>query len=491
MNNSISSVASPEKLGFSSEWVEKFLDEIDENNICLHSFLMMRHGKIAAEGYYHPFKKDTMHRMYSVTKSFVSLAIGVLIDEGKISLNDKVADFFRDRFDMSNIQPYTAEATVRDLLRMATPFCEPAYTIADKDWLNAFFRKETDHPAGTIFNYDSSGSYVLGAIVRKITGMSFLDYLQKKVLGKIGFSENARCLTGPDGEEWAGSGLMCTTRDLAKCALLLQKKGNWDGEQLISKEFVASATSRQIDNNSGGSNYAWNCGYGYQFWILKDKAFCFNGMGGQLAICVPEKEFIFVCTADIQGNNCGKEIIYSALWRNIVDRLAAPLPQNISANQQLTKRCNSLAFKPITGEKHSDFADKINKKTYILNDNPMGISKISVEISGDEGILSYTNPRGDKKLYFGLGKYIECGFPETHYPGEKLGERCGRMYKSINCGAWVEEKKLVIRTYIIDDYIGNLTITLSYKNNEIGVSMRKNAQFFLDEYQGFAGGVEI
>jgi len=478
----------PEKVGISSKNVENFIDKIEKKRINMHSFIMLRHGKIAAEGYFKPFHKDFLHRMYSTSKTFVSAAIGLLSDEGKISLDDKVIKFFPDKLPKGEIHPYVANATIRDLLMMSTPFQSTTYSVNADDWAWTFFNTPPNHPAGTIFNYDTSATYILDVIVERVTGMPFLEYMRKGLFDHIGFSKNTWCVKAPEGNSWGGSGVMATTRDLAKFALVFLNGGEYDGKQLISKEYIKAATTKQIDNNACGGNYLWSYGYGYQVWVLDDGAFAFRGMGTQLAICIPKKDFIFVCNSDTQGSAHGEHIVFDTLFDEIVDKIADELPEDKKAYESMLKRCENLEVKPIRGEAKSNKLSEINGVTYNLYDNEMEISKLSVSIEGDEGVLRYTNPRGDKEIKFGIKKFVESGFPETHYFDDTIRKPCGRMYNSISCGAWTEDNKLVIRTYIIDNYFGNLTTTLSFKGDEIGVYMFKTAEFFLNEYQGFAGG---
>ncbi len=482
----------PEKLGVSSKWIGRFLDRLEEKKICMHSFLMLRKGKIIAEGYWKPFDKDYLHRMYSVSKTFVSAAIGILADQGKISLEDKIVAYFPDKLPGGELHPFVKEMNIRDLLMMATPYsCGTTYKFTDKDWAWTFFNEKDVHPAGTVFYYDTSGTYILNVIVERVTGKPFLEFLKDHMLREIGFSENAWCIKAPEGYSWGGSGVMATTRDLAKFASVFLNGGKFNGKQYISGEYVKDATKKQIFNNTDGAGQRCNAGYGYQIWILNNGAFSFRGMGSQHAICIPEKDFLFVCTADTQGSAFQDEAIYDYLWFEVVEKisdLTGELTDDQEANEGLLKRCESLDFIPPDGDADSEIMDKINGVPYALNENPMGISKLCVEFDKNIGILNYTTPRGDKKLYFGLKHFLEGHFPETHYSGHTIGNPANRMYRSTSCGVWACETQLVIRTYVIDDYFGNLTIVLSFKNNEIGVRMQKNAEWFLDEYQGYAGG---
>lgn len=477
-----------EEIGIKSEYVYEFIDELERNQLCMHGFLLMRDGMIGAEGYWKPMTQEMPHRMYSATKSFVSAAIGVLADEGRISLDDRIIDYFPDLLPKEGPHPYLECTTIRNLLMMSSCYSYSTYNIKMKDWLKSYFNSVPDHPSGMIFSYDSCGTYVLAALVKRVTGQDFLEYLMEKVLLKIGFSSERKCLEGPDGELWAGSGLLITLRELAAFAKLLLDGGKAGGEQLISEEYVKAATTRQIANRTDGSNYNYHCGYGYQIWIMRDDAFYLNGAGGQMAICFPNTGLIFACTADVQGNPQGKHQIYEALWNKIVTRLEAPMPVDERSSKRLEKRCRELTMQPIEGEAYSVIQEKIKGRVYDLDENPMGIQDLRVDFAQGKGILTYSTLRGEKSLTFGMAKYVEDKFPETHYPGQRLGCPAGREYRCVNCGAWIQENILVIRTNTIDEFVGNLTIVLSFGGDKIAVRMQKNAQFFLDEYKGFTGG---
>jgi len=477
-----------EEIGIRSQYVLDMIDELEENQLCMHGFLLMRNGVIGAEGYWKPVTQDEPHRMYSATKTFVAAAIGVLADEGKISLDDRVVDSFPDLLPEGGAHPWLARATIRNLLMMSTCYSRPTYDIDIKDWLKSYFHAKPDHLPGMLFHYDSCGSYVLGALVKRVAGKDFWEYLKEKVLLKIGFAPERKCLEGPDGELWAGSGLLITLREMAAFAQLLLDGGRANGEQLISESFVREATSKRIANRTDGANYSYSDGYGYQIWTTKDGAFYLNGAGAQFAICFPRTGLLFACTADVQGNPQGKHQIFEALWKNVVKRLEDPLPPDAQASTRLENRCRTLVIPPIEGEAYSAVQEAVHGKVFVLEKNPMEIGQVQLTFEGKTGVLAYTTPRGAKKLKFGMGEYLETTFPETHYPGHRLGCPANREYRCVNCGAWLQERTLAIRTEILDEFVGNLTMVLSFNGEEISIEMHKAAQFFLDEYQGYASG---
>ena len=480
---------SPESLGISSAGIEKFIDKLEKYGLTMHSVMIMRHGKIAAEGYYKPFDADFKHRMYSISKTFTSLAVGMLCDRGLVSLDDKIMKFFPD-MEKHSVHPYIAETTVRDLLTMSTPFSDCSYLLSPgKEWTESFFTTKPQKPAGTVFLYDTSGTYILDVIVERITGKTFLQYIMDNGLCDLGFSEDAWCVKAPDGCAWGGSGVICTLRDLALFTLVFTGGGKVGEKRIVSEQYITEAVSKQVDNEETGHRTYGNAGYGYKVWVTIDGGFAFLGMGGQLMFYDRKKDIIFLCNADCQGYSSAYALIYECLYGCIIDEASNnALAENAQAYESLEKRlCNLELLKPV-GAVKSDISKEVSGRCYTLSENPMGIKKLSVEFSENSGILKYENARGEKEIRFGLGEYVFGEFPETDYSGKKIGEPLGRGYRCGAAGVWGFDNSFKIYVKIIDDYFGNLVINLGFKGDEIGVFMHKTAEWFLDDYQGFAGG---
>lgn len=481
-NELFTDASSLESMGIPSSAILKFIEKIDREQICIHGFLLLRKGQIVSEGYWAPYSKKSMHRMYSISKSFVSLAVGLMIDEGKLNLDDKVVQFFEDKVPQ-NIHPYLAQTTIRDLLMMASPYETKTYTPYDSDWAKTFFDKTPSHPPGTIFSYNTVATVILCTIVERISGNTFLEYMRDKILDPIGFSKDAWCIKTPEGTSWGGSGVICTLRDMAKLAYVSMNKGRWENLQLISEEYITAATSKQIDNSITG-----NHGYGYQMWIEKEKGFSFRGLGSQFAFCFPDKDLIFACVSDTQGSTTGPgiaEIFYNEIFSKIKD---SPLPNDVETNIALNNRIENLKILPQQGSLTSSYEQRINNKWFTLNENPMGITRMRLIFKGNKGIWEYENLSGLHKLEFGIGKMTPGTFPQKNYFGDRIGSVPGSCYDCLSSAAWVEEHKLNMLVYITDNYLGNLKISFSIKENEISIHMTKAAEWFLDEYMGFAGG---
>jgi hypothetical protein len=309
--------------------------------------------------------------------------------------------------------------------------------------------------------------------------------MRPRLLDPLGFSKQAWCIETPEGTSWGGSGVICTLRDMAKVALLCMNGGQWKGDRLISEEYVRAATSKQIDN----SIQFGRTGYGYQIWRHERNGFAFRGMGSQLAMAFPDQDFLFTCISDTQGQGPTGVGIEDALFEEIVDSLSPDqLPGDRDGRTALAGRIDGLRILPQAGAHTSPWAHRVDGVTYDLEPNPMEISELRLVFEESGGRLEYRNPRGPKTLHFGMGTTVPGEFPETAYFGRRIGTASGKPYRCLVSAAWVEEHKLDMLVYITDDYLGTLKISLAFKGEEVGVFMTKVAEWFLDEYQGFAGG---
>lgn len=483
--NMFTPAPSPESLGIPSQAIQNFLQRIDAERIGMHGFLLVRHNRIAAEGYWAPWSANRKHRMYSVSKSFVALAVGMMIDEGKLTLADRVADYFPDKVP-ATLHPWLAASTVRDLLMMATAHSSTSYGRDDPDWVWTFFNKHPSHPPGTIFAYDTAATVTLTATVERLAGMPFLEYMRPRFLDRIGFSADAWCVRTPEGGSWGGSGVICTLRDMAKVALACLNGGLWGAERVLPEAYVRAATAKQIDNSIGG-----NCGYGYQIWCERENGFSFRGMGSQYAIGLPDKEFLFACIADTQGAPAGSPIP-DVMWEEIYPHLAdAPLPEDRNAQAALADKIARLAVLPLPGNATAPVVTAVNGAWYTLEDNVMGITRMRLSFNGEQGTWEYTNGQGDNVLPFGIGRVLAGKFPQRNYFGAQIGVIPGSTYECLASAAWINEQTFNLEVFITDHYLGGLRVSFAFKGEEIGVFMTKQAEWFLDEYSGFAGGKRL
>ena len=258
--------ATPEEVGVQSGAIANFVDELQKLNY-VHSFVLLKDGKLVAEGYWAPYDAETPHALYSLSKSFTSMAIGLAIQDGKLTLEDRIADIFPE--ESAEISEKYRSVTVRDLLTMRSghaPGIEVDSMDSD-DWVRNFFSQEPNGEPGETFAYNNGATYMLSAIFRKVTGETVHDRLKRDVFEPLGFEETT-WETCPQGTPQGFSGLSVRTRELARFGQLLLDKGVADGKQLLPADYIAEATSMQVPADPVYINplSSWGQGYGYQFW---------------------------------------------------------------------------------------------------------------------------------------------------------------------------------------------------------------------------------
>ena len=488
MVKDILKIGSPAKAGVKYSDIHAFLDALEEKRLMVHGFVLTRNDEIFAEGYFAPFTEDSMHRIYSSSKTFTAMAIGALERDGKISLSDPVYKYFPDKIP-EELPDELKSTTIRDLLIMATPFSRQPYDRDIPDRCHCFFNSPQyiDRKPGTVFRYDTHGTYMMDAIVERVTGKPFMNYLLDVGLRDIGFSEDTWCVQSPDGYSWGGSGTICTCRDLARLAHLMKNKGEADGRQILPRKFVEDATSYQIDNTTDVRDICHSHGYGYQTWMAED-GFALLGMGSQCAWVSHAKNTVCTFISDTQGDGYKSYLVFDIFKEYIYDRMGDPYEEDEAELERLRNRLANLKAHTPHGEAASTARDKINGKTYTLRCNQMGIKDIRFEFEGDEGVLYYDTIRGAKKLPFGMAHNIECSFPETHYQDRQIGIPADREFKAICSAVWTKENTLLVRPYIIDNCLGNAWMYFTFKEDSVSVEMRKTAEWFMDEYEGTAFG---
>ncbi|MBR6939340.1 MAG: serine hydrolase [Clostridia bacterium] len=484
---------SPEKCGIASSSILKFINTLESNRLSTHSVIIARGNSIVFEKYWKPFHRDYLHRQYSVSKSITALAVGFLVQEGLINLDDPIEKYFPDKIS-EKTHPYLRKQTIRNMLTMTTALYGPDwFRYHSPDRLRVYFEHDA-LPAikpGTIFRYDSTGTFVIGALVERISGMKLMDYLRIKLFDKIGVSKEAYCLECPGGHSWSDSAVICTSLDLLKIARFTLNYGEWNGEQIIDRQYMIDATSALVRNDIANEDRFSTQGYGYYIWRTFENSFSFNGMGCQYAICVPDKDIILIIQSDNQGKEeYAKALIFDSFFRYIVDPAQEgeieAVPGDVGALEEATA---DLRLAVAVGKTSSPAASQTEGKTYYFEDNPMGWKKMKMHFEGDEGCVYYENAQGEKKLRFGFGKNVFSEFEQDGY-ADKIGNIPGnRRYKCAASAVWMSEYSLTVKVQIIDIYFGTMDVVFAFDGDTVSVEMRKTAEDFLNEYQGRAFGV--
>lgn len=482
---------SPEEAGIPSASIIRFIERLKQRQITMHSLLLMRHDKLLFEGYYAPYRADTPHRMFSVSKSFTSIAIGLLAGEGKLSLDDPVIRYFPEKLP-KQVHPWIASMTIKNMLMMRSCHAATTYKInMNSDWVESFFTTPPTHPAGTIFHYDTSAAHTLCALVEKLSGMDMLDYLKQK-LSPLGLSKESYMIKDPFGVSLGGSGLVALPMDLLKFGYFIAHRGLVSGRQLISADYISEAVSLLSETCVNAPIPGEAFGYGMQFWRGAGNGYTCYGMGGQLIIFLPDYDLICVTTADTQEIQGGNQQIYDALYEEILPFIKdTALPADESAARLLAKETASLAIEPLkisTSPKiPPEFFRKINGKTFRvqtgtlagLKDDRSGFESFTLCLDDPEndtlcpgvGRLSFVYRSEPYCISFGIGALRTGSFPIY-----------GQQYAA--SASWLCDGTFYIKAHIIDSYVGSVHFQLSFGENDLTIFMRKREESLFQEFNG-------
>ncbi len=492
----------PESVGIPSALIIEFMDTLEKYKVNIHGFSLSVGHTIVAEGYYKPFTAESQHRMYSIAKSFVSVAIGLLQEEGKVSIEDRIADYFREAIH-GELHPFLRTMTIRDMLTMQTAHHSmKSERYAAKDWVESFFNTPPTHHPDAVFNYDTSGSHVLGALVEKLSGMTLLDYLKEKVFDTIGMSEEAKILPDKVGTSQGGAGLVATLSDIRGLARLLMDDGVYEGEALIPAEYIKQATAKQVPTDFM-SKFDERHGYGFQIWKTREDGFALYGLGGQLALCVPELDLMLVTIADTQGDSHGTGKIHECYWDIIVDYLKKSkafttlhhLEECQDDYRLLEDRLDNLSvYVPVNTEDRIDVFDKglhqlqtqrnqveEGMALTVTNtiDSSASITQCSIKRVEDTIELHWDLGEELQSLVFGLN-HLEYGVMDLRELGSTLGY--------YGFGEILENGLTVLHARIYEDLCAELTILLKMHDDEVTIEVNSYGEQTLQAYYGLYNG---
>jgi len=409
----------PEQEGVSTAGIINFINAAGKSKTEFHSFMFLRHGKVITECWWSPYNANLKHTLYSTSKSFTAAAIGFASAEKRLSLDDKVISFFPD--DTPNlVSPNLRELTVRDVLMMSDgQDPDPTGTLVkDSNWVKAFLELPIVNKPGTKFLYNSMGTYILSAIVQKVTGQKVVDYLGPRLFEPLGIM-GMDWEISPQNINTGGWGLRLKTEDMAKFGQLYLQKGNLNGRQILPKEWVEEATSAKImqDPNAPQAkkdSSDWLQGYCYQMWRCRHNGFRADGAFGQFIIMMPDEDAVIAITAETPDMQEEINLVWKYLLPSMHD---APLPADKNQETKLHRKLSSLALLPPAKAPFPASWAGINGKTFSMEPNEKKMQQISFDWKDKVCQVTIKGDTAVYKLYFGDGKWK---MSETTRPGPSL-----------------------------------------------------------------------
>ncbi len=400
-------VSTPEAEGISSVGIVKFLDAVEKGENELHSFVIMRHGKIVSEGWWNPYVKELRHVMFSVSKSFTSTGVGMAIAENKLKLTDKVVSFFPESLP-DTLSAFMKEMTVQDLLKMSAGMNnDPLFTArGSTDWPKTFLSSPVEHKPGSVFKYNNMATFMLSAIVQKATGEKLADYLKPRLFDPLGIT-NFTWDEAPGGYTFGAIGLRLQSVDMAKFGQLLLKKGKWNGEQLVPQAWIEEATALQIMSNAPENKTPkelndWEQGYGYQFWRGRNASYRADGLGGQFIIVLPEKDAVVVLTSAATNT----QEVLNLVWENILPAMQdSPLPEDKNASAELAQRIASLSTSKGSSSVPSPLLNTISGKRIEIAENETGIKALTLSLTNTDAQIQIDRGTEQHEIVAGLDNW--------------------------------------------------------------------------------------
>ncbi|WP_308635873.1 serine hydrolase domain-containing protein [Paenibacillus silvisoli] len=396
----------PEEVGIHPQAIMELLDEWQERKLELHSMMILRHGQVAAEGWWAPYAKQRPHMLFSLSKSFTSTAIGLAQAEGLLNVNDPVLSYFPDDVPESPSDHLRA-MQIKHLLMMGTGHetdtSAGIHQAEDGNWARVILNVPVEREPGTHFVYNNGATYLLSAIVQKATGQKLLDYLQPRLFEPLGIT-GATWDECPRGINTGGWGLSLTTEGIAKFGQLFLQKGQWEGSQIVPEAWVEEATSKQINNGDDGEN-DWAQGYGYQFWRCRHGAYRGDGAFGQFCIVLQELDMVIAITSatnDMQG-------VMNAIWTKLLPAMEAEeaIARVENADtERLTARLAGLKLEPLSVEISSPREEAVSGIRFALEENPQQWRAITFRFEQDSAAITIEGGRDEAVNVISYGRGV-------------------------------------------------------------------------------------
>lgn len=513
--------STPEAEGLSSAKLTELYRFLSKPEMGLHSFLVIRHKKVAAEGYWAPYAQEKPHTLFSASKSFTGLAVGFAAQDGLLSLDDRVVDFFPE---------YLPEKTcanmekmrVRHLLTMSTGFlkdphdfpwprpddvcgigphcCHDGVPVKPIDWVRNFFDHYVPYEPGTEFAYCTHGTYMLSVIVQKVTGRTVSDYMNEKLFRPMGIGEPSWEL-GPDGCTVGGWGLMLTTEQLAAVGQFLSDGGSWNGKQLLSEEWVRQATTVQI--GLGRIQDPHTAGYGYQIWVdEREHAFMFRGAFGQICLAVPDKDMVIAYTG--AAGSAERQQALEKIWELAIE--AAGESENASeaevsgkaegrgagaGDSSEAEKAAEDALKELRGytssleipcpQGHASFeeeaAARFGGKRYLLGDNRLNFTEFSMTFAsapGEHDTLTLGLNGRTFTVPVGYGEWLRG---KTCVTTAETDTDVSVIFENVSCrGAWADGVYHLTMCFDETSYVN--TMKIRFQPGGVVIKHSRNCSFF-------------
>jgi len=458
------SSSAPEAQGVPSSAILNFVEAAEAQIEYLHGMVLLRHGHLIARGWWSPYRADRPHMLFSLSKSFTSTAVGLAVADRLLSVDDPVLSFFPEEAP-SRISRNLAAMQVRHLLSMSTGHAEDTlprlFRRKDRNWAKAFLSRPVKYAPGTHFLYNSGASYMLSAIVQKVTGSTLLDYLTPRIFGPLGIT-NPTWETSPQGVNTGGWGLSVKTEDIARFGQLYLQKGLWHGRRLLPEAWIDEATRSHIDNGPNVSP-EWEQGYGYQFWRCRHGAYRGDGAFGQFCIVMPEQDAVLAITSGVSN----MQAVLDLVWEHLLPAMGSDaLPADPQTAATLGHKLDSLTLPPQAGATHSPVAAVISGRDFTFDANDLGWTGIAFAFDAQGCEIRIRSAKGDYRMRCGHGTWIEGTVPAED----------GNIVPAAVSAAWTGEDSYTVSICLVETPFIH-TMKCTFAEGAVTIQYRTNVSF--------------
>jgi CubicO group peptidase (beta-lactamase class C family) len=478
----------PESQGIPSEAVLDLIDKLEEQNGDVHSYMLIRNGKVVAEGHWAPFAAQLPHTLYSVSKAFVSMAIGMAIEDGLLALDDKVVKFYPEAAG-DNIDERLKEMRIRDLMSMKSGQQKDTFSLLRNampgEEAKAFFSMPMRDEPGRLFRYMSGNTAMLALIHAKVTGeKDLIAYLNPRLFNKLGIKASYWPRL-KNGTVIGGSGFQLCTEDLAKVCILLENEGVWNGERILPLWWIKQATSLQAKYGNitdsvlalhGSKDQSvekpddWQVGYGWQLWMGHHDSFRLCGAFGQIGSIIPDKNLIFVSNAGGRGSN---KPSLNAFYDAILPALSqTPLKENPTQLKRLRERSkNLLIAPPKSSARMSDEAASAFKSVKIDSTNALFLTAAGYDCK--TRTLTIENRFAKQSISVGENSWERSEIVVEEENTETLSRISGGRQPVAAAGAWTTPNTFTVRIHFVQSP-AILFITFELRDGKVHFSTKSN-----------------
>lgn len=478
--------ATPEEVGIHSEGILKFLETVEKEKLELHSLMVIRHGKCCGAGWWSPYGPEYIHTLFSFSKSFTSTAIGFAEQEGLLSLDEKIVDIFPE-YVPENPSENLLKANLHHLLTMSCGH-ETEIHSKSEEWIKDFIHHPFLYEPGTFYQYNSAGTNMLAAVLRKKTGQNVTEYLRPRLLDPLGIDRIPCALLG-DGTELGGGGMKTVTENMAKFAYFVLHRGKWEGKQLLRENWFDRACTKQIETAGDAEGHVedWAQGYGYQYWMNSyPGSFRADGAFGQFGFVFPDLDMIVVTTAATKRT---QSIVDAVLQCLVPAAEKDELPASTMADV-LEEQLGKLTLAPMAGKRYPETEKKISEKVYTADDSSEEVCSSMETLIGGVALFDMHLGTTDKMSFVFSENAVTWKVWEKEEEKQITAALDEKFYINVREGVfygasagWMDENTLLMEIRRLDTVSG-ARITFRFEGDKITFDSRDTLIAEDDEFWG-------